>query len=90
MAGREELPLEHEVLRDEGGEGVMGRDLQQVLAIPEGRLMQVTTSRVSDRVMGGWVGSGGRGCRPVLALEGLLGDSPPAKEGAILEDKPGA
>lgn len=46
------LAFEHEVLRDESREGVMERDLGQVLAVPEDRLMQVTTSGVF------WQGNG--------------------------------
>ena len=73
------LAFEHEVLRDESWEGVMERDLGQVLAVPEDRLMQVTTSGFSGKGMGGRMGFGVGWYRPVLALEGLLGDSSPSR-----------
>lgn len=56
-------------------------------AIPEDRLMQATIPEGFQQVMEGWVVSGVRRCRPALALEGLLGDSPLANKTANLEDE---
>lgn len=57
MAGTEKLRLEHEVLRDAGGEGATERDLPQVWAVPQDRPMQVTTSGGFQQGDGSRVGS---------------------------------
>lgn len=52
--------------------------------VPEDRLVQVTLSGQGDGSLDGlWGGV----VQPVLALEGFLSDSTPAKEAANFEDK---